>query len=225
MIPFPQSTIVNKPVPKTAFYRHLEVNARQKARFVEDIDRIVWLAKLTPSTLNIEDGKTVHELTVFLVTLKRENVTDDVFVAIDRQMPRHVLFILQFEESYCLLLNYKEWADPVKGTFRIVKSFRTDWTDGESLRLDIDGSNMDRLYVSFVAQVSGFNIHNVADIKLIIDLQQQLVQKQRAVEALQKKVRAERQFNRQMELNTEARTLKKEVAALQEKIGCLMRCE
>ena len=57
MIQFPPSTLVNKPVPKTAFYRHLDVNARLKARFVEDIDRILWWTKLAPSTLHVEDGK------------------------------------------------------------------------------------------------------------------------------------------------------------------------
>jgi hypothetical protein len=38
------------------------------------------------------------------------------------------------------------------------------------------------------------------------------------VEALQKKVRAEKQFNRQMQLNAEARNLKRELAMLQEEI-------
>ena len=43
MIEFPQSTIVGKPVPKNAFYRHLEVNAKMKQRFVDDVVAIKWL--------------------------------------------------------------------------------------------------------------------------------------------------------------------------------------
>ena len=218
MIKFPSSTLVGKPVPKAAFYKHLEVNARIKTRFVEDIDRIVWLAKLTPSTLNIDDGKSVHEISVFHVTLKSEDVPDDVFLTIDRQMPRHTLFLLQFDERYCLLLNYKEWIDESKGTFRIIRSFRTEWTASESLRLTMDGSTMDKVYESFAGQISGFGTDNAADTKRIIDLQQLLAQKRRAVEALQKKVRAERQFNRQMQLNAEARELKGEMAELQAEI-------
>lgn len=218
MIQFPASTLVGKNVPKVAFYRHLEVNAKLKARFVEDIERIEWWAKLVPSTLNVEDGKAVHEITVFLVSLKSDDVPDDVFTAIDRQMPRHVLFVLRYGVRYCLLLNYKEWVDPVKGTFRIIRSFRTEWTDGGVLRLTIDGSTMDKIYESFAGQVSGFGTRNAADTKRVIDLQQQLEQKQQAVEALQKKVRVEKQFNHQMQLNAEARTLKLELAALQEEI-------
>lgn len=218
MIQFPSSTLINKPVPKAAFYKHLDVNARLKTRFVEDMDRIVWLAKLAPSTLNVEDGKAVHEITVFHVLLKSADVPDDVFLAIDRQMPRHALFLLQFEDRYRLLLNYKEWIDESKGTFNIIRPFRTEWTDGDKLHLSINATNMDNLYESFAGQISGFGTDKAADTKRIIDLQQQLAQKQRAVEALQKKVRTERQFNRQMRLNAEARALKKELAALQKGI-------
>ena len=221
MIQFPPSTLVNKPVPKTAFYRHLDVNARLKARFVEDIDRILWWTKLAPSTLHVEDGKTVHEITVFHVTLKCEDVPDDVFLTIDKQMPRHILFVLQFEECYRLLLNYKEWIDESKGTFRIIRSFRTAWTNSEALQLTIEGATLDNVYEAFAGQISGFGTTNATDTKRIIELQQQLAQKQRTVEALQKKVRAEKQFNRQMRLNEEARNLKRELAMLQKEINQL----
>lgn len=223
MIDFPSSTLIGKVIPKTAFYKHLEINTKLKSRFVEDIDRIQWLAKLAPSTLNVEDGKTVHEISVFMVSLKTENVPDDVFLAIDKQMPRHMLFILKYDVRYSLLLNYKEWADPAKGTFSIIQSFRTGWIDEESVRLTLDGSTMDRVYESFVGQISGFGTLKAADIKRIIELQEQLKQKQRTVEALQKKVRAEKQFNRQLQLNAEARVLKAEVAALQNEINKLKK--
>lgn len=218
MIQFPPSTLVKKTVPKTAFYKHLDVNARLKARFMEDIARILWWAKLAPSTLHVEDGKTVHEITVFHVALKCEDVPDDVFLTIDKQMPRHILFVLQFEERCCLLLNYKEWIDESKGTFRIIQSLRTAWTDSEVLQLTIEGATLDKVYESFAGQISGFGTTNAADTKRIIELQQQLMQKQRAVETMQKKVRSEKQFNRQMQLNAEARNLKRELEMLQREI-------
>ena len=65
MITFPDSTLVGKTVPKTAFYKNLEVNARMKQRFVDDVASVTWVAKIAPSTLNVADGKTVHEITVY----------------------------------------------------------------------------------------------------------------------------------------------------------------
>lgn len=68
MIVFSESTRVGKLVPKTVFY--MEINARLKTRFVEDVECVKWLYKLAPSTLNADDGKTVHEIVVFRVMLK-----------------------------------------------------------------------------------------------------------------------------------------------------------
>ena len=64
---YPTSTHVDRLVPKTAFYKHLEINTRLKMRFVEDVERIQWLYKLAPSTMNVDTGKTVHEIVMFLV--------------------------------------------------------------------------------------------------------------------------------------------------------------
>ena len=67
---YPPTTFVGKPVPKNAFYRHLEVNAKMKQHFVDDVVAIKWLYKLAPSTLNVADGKEVHEIVVFSAQLK-----------------------------------------------------------------------------------------------------------------------------------------------------------
>ena len=128
---YPTSTHVDRLVPKTAFYKHLEINTRLKMRFVEDVERIQWLYKLAPSTMNVDEGKAVHEIVVFLVTLKVEDTLDDVFLAIDRQMPRYVVFVLQYANRSRLLLNYKEWADADKTRFNILKTFRCSSFTGQ----------------------------------------------------------------------------------------------
>ena len=111
----PQSTVVGKSVPKNAFYKHLEVNAKIKKRFVDDVVGINWLYKLAPSTLNVADGKTVHEIVIFGAGLKSKDCPDDVFIFIDQNMPRHVVFILEYENQYKVMLNYKEWKEGQNG--------------------------------------------------------------------------------------------------------------
>ena len=218
MIDYPVSTLVGKPVPKNAFYKHLELNTRLRTRFVEDVEKIVWAAKYTPSTLNVEDGATVHEIVFFEVTVKAEDLTDEIFLTIDKMMPRHVVFVLVYEDRCRLLLNYKEWADKEKGTFSIVKTFRTSWQPAEGVSLTIEGGTMDKIYESFAGQVSGFGTNNAADTRRIIAIENEIATKQKLAEALQKKIRKEKQFARQVEMNTEARALKREIAKLKEKI-------
>ena len=216
---FPPTTKVGKSVPKSAFYKHLDVNARIKQRFVEDVAGILWLYKLAPSTLNVADGKLVHEIVLFLVTLKALDCPNDVFHFIDEQMPRHVLFILEYEAQCKLLLNYKEWREGATGSFQIVKTFTSEWLPSEQLQLTLSGQNMDVLYESMAGEVSGFGTSNAEETRHLIALQEEVTRKQKLVEALQKRIRAEKQFARQVEMNSEARTLKRDIARLKAELN------
>ena len=212
---FPVSTKVGKPVPKNAFYKHLEVNAKIKQHFVDDVVGINWLYKFAPSTLNVADGTKVHEIVIFSAGLKSKDCPDDVFLFIDQNMPRHVIFILEYESKYKILLNYKEWKDEKAGQFKIVKTFSTEWVTQEQLSLSIEGQTMDAIYEVMAGQVSGFGTTKSEDTKRLVELEALITKGKKEVEALQKKIRNERQLNRKMELNGEARSLKKQIAQWQ----------
>ena len=212
---FPVSTKVGKPVPKNAFYKHLEVNAKIKQHFVDDVVGINWLYKFAPSTLNVADGTKVHEIVIFSAGLKSKDCPDDVFLFIDQNMPRHVIFILEYESKYKILLNYKEWKDEKAGQFKIVKTFSTEWLTSDQINLSIEGQTMDAIYEVMAGQVSGFGTTKSEDTKRLVELEALITKGKKEVEALQKKIRNERQLNRQMELNGEARSLKKQIAQWQ----------
>ena len=212
---FPPSTKVGKPVPKNAFYKHLEVNVKIKQHFVDDVVGINWLYKFAPSTLNVADGTKVHEIVIFSAGLKSKDCPDDVFLFIDQNMPRHVIFILEYESKYKILLNYKEWKDEKAGQFKIVKTFSTEWVTQEQLSLSIEGQTMDAIYEVMAGQVSGFGTTKSEDTKRLVELEALITKGKKEIEALQKKIRNERQLNRQMELNGEARSLKKQIAQWQ----------
>ena len=215
---FPPTTIVGKPVPKNAFYKHLEVNAKMKLHFVEDVASINWLYKLAPSTINVEDGKLVHEIVVFSASLKSKDCPDDVFLFIDQNMPRHVVFILEYDNRYKVLLNYKEWKDGQNGQFKIIKTFVTEWLTDNQLSLTLEGQNMDALYEAMAGQVSGFGTRKAEDTKRIVELEGLIDKAKREVESIQKRIRNERQLNRQMELNGAARGIKKKIAQWQSEL-------
>ena len=215
---FPPTTIVGKPVPKNAFYKHLEVNAKIKQHFVEDVASIHWLYKLAPSTIHVEDGKLVHEIVVFSAVLKAKDCPNDVFLFIDQNMPRHVVFILEYEDRYKVLLNYKAWKDGQNSQFDIIKTFATDWLTAERLLLTLEGQTMDALYEAIAGQVSGFGTTKAEDTKRIVELEGLIDKAKREVESIQKRIRNERQLNRQMELNGVARGLKKQIAQWQNEL-------
>lgn len=215
---FPPTTIVGKPVPKNAFYKNLEVNAKIKQHFVDDVASIHWLYKLAPSTIHVEDGKLVHEIVVFSAVLKDKDCPNDVFLFIDRNMPRHVVFILEYDNRYKVLLNYKSWKDGQNSQFDIIKTFATDWLTAERLLLTLEGQTMDALYEAMAGQVSGFGTTKAEDTKRIVELEGLIDKAKREVESIQKRIRNERQLNRQMELNGAARGLKKQIVQWQSEL-------
>ena len=161
MYNLPQSTIVNRVIPKKTFVNQLGANTRMKDHFTNDVVRVEWLAKLAPSTINVADGEEVHEITIFLVPIKDENCPDDIFSFIDGMIPRHTLFILRWGDMTCLHLNYKEWMESSTNTdktFRIVKTYRSQWIKDTEISLSIEGLTMDAVYEVLVRQVAGERI-------------------------------------------------------------------
>lgn len=161
MYNLPQSTIVNRVIPKKTFVNQLGANTRMKDHFTNDVVRVEWLAKLAPSTINVADGKEVHEITIFLVPIKDENCPDDIFSFIDGMIPRHTIFILRWGDMTCLHLNYKEWMESSTNTdktFRIAKTYRSHWIKDTEINLSIEGLTMDAIYEALVRQVAGERI-------------------------------------------------------------------
>lgn len=161
MYNLPQSTIVNRVIPKKTFVNQLGANARMKDHFTNDVVRVEWLAKLAPSTINVADGKEVHEITIFLVPIKDKNCPDDIFSFIDGMIPRHTLFILRWGDMTCLHLNYKDWMESSTNTdktFRIAKTYRSQWIKDTEISLFIEGLTMDAIYETLVRQVAGERI-------------------------------------------------------------------
>ena len=209
MIVFPKSTLVGKPVPKTAFYRNLEVNAKMKQRIVDSVESVTWTAKLAPATPSVADGKTVHAIAVFRIELKGETVPTDVLVFIDRQMPRHTLFLLQHDDDFCLLVNYKEWHDAANTLFDIVKTFQTGWTSADKLSLSLDGQDMDAVYSAIVKQVAGADITSEAkDIHTAVAQTKEQEALRQKIAALEAKIAKERQPKKKFELHQQLVKLK-----------------
>ena len=202
MITFPESTIVGKTVPKTAFYKNLEVNARMKQRFVDDVASVTWVAKIAPSTLNVTDGKTVHEITVFRMVLKNEKVPSDVLVLIDKQMPRHTVFVLQHEGKCCLYVNYKEWHDAEQRQFDIFKTYQTAWVKEADIVLNIEGSTMDAVFSSFVHQIAEELLDaNTKDLHTAVMANKEREQIQKSINTLERQMLKEKQPRKRFEMH------------------------
>lgn len=218
---FPTETIVDSVVPKTKFYRFMEVNPRMKAHFVNDVTRIDWLYKLSPDTLNVTATDDMKEIEVFVATLKDGDCPTDLFTFIDTNMPRHLVFILQHGNNSMLLINYKQWKDDTHTQFRITQMFASPWVPTASLSLQINGQSLPRIYDNFVAQISGIGEHKAGSMEDIVALRQKISKQETELQKLEKRMRREPQVDVQMEMHKQVRQMRKQLAELKEQLNGL----
>ena len=218
LLSYPQSTIVDKMVPKTMFYKFMEVNQRMKVRFVNDVAQICWLYKLSASTINVTASEELIEIDVFVVTLKAQDCPTDVLTFIDTNMPHHIVFILKYEDQYMLLINYKEWKDNTHTQFKITKSFATTWMNPNQLSLAIQGQSLPRIYDNFVAQVSGIGEHKAGALAEIVELKKRIAAMETELKSLEKRMRKEPQYDVQVKMNKQVKAKRQELAGLKQKM-------
>ncbi len=155
LLQYPLACVVGKPLPKAAFARHLEVSSALRRRMQEDVVSFSWLYKIAPTTLQVQASATMPEIEIFLATLKSPDCPLDVFRFIDGALPQYIVFVLQYEERYRLLVNYKQWADADCAQFRVVQSFVSEWCSAAELSLPIEGNELPVIYEHFVRRIAG----------------------------------------------------------------------
>ena len=216
MLGLPKSTEFNRRIPKQKFYENLTVSPALKRTFVEQIRVIWWRNKIAPSTMNLAAGETVTEIEVLEVCLSTPQLDEAVLRQIDKEIPYHILFLLEYEGKYQAWTAYKEAAGSGTNAFRVDSYYHTDWMEEAALPLKLDGLNTDRVYENFVRQIAGETLTSGAGetLKESVERDKRRQELQKQITALQVKVRRERQLNKQVQLNTELKRLKKELEEL-----------
>lgn len=217
MLGLPKSTEFNKRIPKQKFYDNLTVSPTLKRSFVDQIRIIYWANKIAPSTLNLAEGKNVTEIEVFHIRLNQETLDENVLKQIDREVPYHILFVLEYDGKYKAVIGYKEAAGSGKASFKVDRYYQTEWLPETDLLVHLDGLNIDAVYENFVRQIAGDVLqaatpHESLKESVARDDRRDALQNQ--INKLQAKIRKEKQLNRQVEMNAELKKLRGELEEL-----------
>lgn len=216
MIGLPKTTEFNKRIPKQKFYENMNIPPELKKIFVEQIKIIYWKNKIAASTTNLAPGINVTELEIFEVRLSSPLLDDSLLRQIDKKIPYHILFLLEYQGKYQAWIGYKEVSSG-SNTFKVNGYYHTEWLTEEELPLKLVGLNIDAVYENFVRQIAGDRLKTEVigeslGESVARDDQKQALQKQ--ITKLQAKIRKEKQLNKQMQMNTELKKLKKELEVM-----------
>ena len=208
----PKSTDFNKRIPKEKFYENLNVTPTVKKFFVEQIKVIYWRNKIATSTTNLGPGTTVTEIEFFEIRLKSGILDETVLRQIDKEIPYHIVFLLEYDGKYQAWTAYKE-ASAGNTAFKVNQYYHTDWMTEEELPLKLDGLNIDAVYENFIYQLAGDTLQAGVNESLqeVVARDEKVKNLKKQIEALQAKIRKEKQLNIQMKLNSELKKTRKEL--------------
>ena len=216
MLNLPNSTEFNRRIPKQKFYENLTVTPALKRVFIDQIKVIYWRNKIAATTMNVAAGDTVTEIEVFEVRLNGPQLDETVLRLIDKEIPYHILFLLEYDGKYQAWTAYKEAASSGSNAFRVGAYYHTDWLPEDALPLKVDGLTIDKVYENFVRQIAGeaLQADGSETLKESVERDERRKQLEKQITALQAKVRREKQLNKQMAINGEIKKLKKELESI-----------
>ncbi len=215
MIGLPKTTEFNKRIPKQKFYENISVSPTLKRVFIDQIKVIYWRNKVAATTMNLAAGATVTELEVFEVKLNGQQLNESVLRQIDKEIPYHILFLLEYDGKYQAWTAYKEAAASGTNAFKVGTYYHTDWLPEDELPLKVEGLSVDKVYENFVRQIAGDALRSekgkTESLKESVERDNRRQKLEKQIAALQTKVRKEKQLNKQVQLNAELKKLKNEL--------------
>lgn len=141
MIDFPASTIVQRRLPKEAFYKRLPLTAALKQKFVSDVDRITVENSLTKGNLNLAKDSEINEILLLSIILKKQDFDGKIVEAIARQNPHKLIFMLVYDDERQLAVYHS-------------KLYRTKWMKENNLSLTLAGNTLDEIWDDLVRQIA-----------------------------------------------------------------------
>lgn len=217
MLGLPKTTEFNKRIPKQKFYDNLEISPALKKVFVEQIKTIYWKNKIAVSTMNLAPGTDVTEIEVFEVKLTEQTLDEGILRQMDKEIPYHILFLLEYQGKYQAWIGYKEATAAGNRVFKVNGYYHTEWLVEDELPLKLEGLNIDIVYENFVRQIAGDKLKTEAageSLKESVARDEQKQELRKEIVTLQAKIRKEKQLNKQMQMNTELKKLRKELEKL-----------
>lgn len=216
MLGLPKSTEFNKRIPKQKFYENISVSPTLKRVFIDQIKVIYWRNKIAASTMNLAAGEIVTEVEVFEIRLSAPQLDVAVLRQIDKEIPYHIVFLLEYDGKYQAWTAYKEKAGSGNNAFKVGTYYHTDWLPETEIPLKIEGLNIDKVYENFVRQIAGEALQTEKNesLKDSVERDDKRQQLEKQIAALRVKVRKEKQLNKQMKLNAELKQRKKELEDL-----------
>lgn len=128
----------------------------------------------------------------------------------DKQIPYHILFVLEYNEKYQIWIGYKEQSGG-DNAFKVNKYYHTDWLDEQSASIKLEGFDTDSIYENLVRRIDGINDNNADSLGEQIADKEHREKLEKEIAKLEKLARVEKQPEKKFELFKQLSKLKEDL--------------
>ena len=192
----PNSCKVNKLLPKKVFYNKAGINSNIKDVFINQIEKITWLYKLSFETIGIPKTKEVEEIEIFQINMKEKIIPSSIIKAIAENISYPILFVIKYGDNYCYAIKVED------------SIYNTNWN--EEISIDYNAISLEILYQNIVKSIIKEQ-DTLQEFNTLINNKSKQQELEKRLNILENKLQQEKQFNRKVELNQEIRKIKEEV--------------
>ena len=193
MLGLPESTEVRQFISKAAIYRKFELNNSQQNSFDEDIKKITIVNEISSQTVKLS-GSDENSFFVLEVQLKHKNYDKKNIERLSKLIDQNILLLLTYEDEARLAV------------FKTILH-ETEWKSLENIKLTLTGLSFDALWENVIRTVGGIETQEESTLEEQITSNIEKAKIQKQIDALKKKMKNEKQFNRQIEIKAEIRKL------------------
>lgn len=201
MLNLPSTVLVNRVMPKKAFYEHLKTTAAIKEQFVQQIERIEMVASIKEASIHIPSDKDVAEIDILALYLKGPDVPREAIELIARSIANKLLFVCLSEES-CKLLVRRD------------RLYETEWMPTDDAKLELMGSTLGELWDSISSQVV-FGDANSVDLAGRLERKRRIEALRLELEQVERKRKSEKQIAKKNALFDRKRAIEAELSRLE----------
>ena len=197
MLGLPASTEIRKVITKKKVFEHFgaDMSVERRKSFDADIGRITLVNEVSPVSVNIAAGEDVQSFFVILIALRKKDYDKQNVAFIVKMIGQKLLLVLEYEEKQQLAI----WQ-----TRLILK----DWAEPESLRVELTGLDLDKVWENIVAGAAGMELQQGKTLNEQLAVQQKREKLQKEIAKLEKLAWAEKQPKRKMALFREIQARK-----------------
>ena len=202
MYGLPTSTEVKKQLPKKAIYAKFKMPTSQREHFDADIARLDIVGMVSSKTVPaLAEGEEVKEIYILSIQLKRKEYDSKNIVLLTNLIHQKMVFALHYEEEVQFAIYH-------------TKLITSEWQTSEEASLPLLGLNLGAVWENIVTHIGQIKISEGNSLAEQIKVEEMRTKVKAQIASLTQRLNKEKQFNRQMEINAEIKSLRKQLINL-----------